>query len=192
MMKVTANNSRLSQRCLYWIGRFYFMLFGWRVEGEQPNVPQCVIIAAPHTSNWDFPLGLAIAFVFRLRLCWIGKRELFRWPLGVLLRWLGGISIDRKTGSDTVTQLAAVFTQQQTCVMAIAPEGTRKKAVRWKSGFYYIALAANVPILCGYFDYSRRVCGLGPLFYPTGDYDADLIKLQDFYATFQGRNAYVE
>jgi 1-acyl-sn-glycerol-3-phosphate acyltransferase len=161
---------------------------GWRVAGEFPDVARLVVIAAPHTSNWDAVLGLLVKVGLRIDVCFIGKREAFFWPLGWLLRRLGGVPIDRRHAHEVVDEMAARFARQDKMWLALAPEGTRKKVKEWKTGFWRIAHAANVPILPVYFHYPERTIGLGPLFHPTGDMDADMAKLRDFYTQWRGKN----
>lgn len=168
-------------------GRLVLRLLGWRVEGALPDLPKFLIIAAPHSSNWDFPIGIAAVFVLRLDIHFVGKAELFRGPLGVLMRRLGGLPVDRHRPEGVVEQLVAKFAQRRTLLLAMAPEGTRKPVQRWKSGFYRVALGAGVPIVPGYFDNARKRVGFGPLFVPTGDAEADIAKLRAFYAELKRR-----
>ena len=163
-------------------------LLGWKIVGDFPTLQQYVLIAAPHTSNWDFPIGLAICFKARQKVYWMGKHTLFVGPLGLLSRWLGGIAVDRRKSNSLVEQISEVFQTHKELVVAIPPEGTRKKVEHWKSGFYYIALKANVPIALGYLDFKRKIGGCGKLFYPTGDIDADMREIRQFYADIVGKN----
>jgi 1-acyl-sn-glycerol-3-phosphate acyltransferase len=169
------------------VARFLLPLVGWSVEGDLPDVPQFVLVVAPHTSNWDVPVGLLCAYALGLLFPWpygvMVKAPVFRWPLaGPLMRWLGGIPIDRSAPNNVVDQMADAFQQHERLMLAITPEGTRKKTPYWKSGFYHIALKARVPIVLAYLDYARRVGGLGPTIWPSGDADADLELIRDFYA----------
>lgn len=169
------------------IGKLALGTVGWRTEGDVPNVPKYVLIAAPHTSNWDLILMLLCGMVFDVWPSWAGKHTLFTSPLGPLLRSLGGIPIDRRAAHNMVDQLAAMFSERQELVLAVPPEGTRGLAPHWKSGFYYIALTAGVPICLGYLDFGRKRGGLGPLIYPTGDVRADMDKIRAFYKDMRGR-----
>lgn len=162
-------------------------MFGWRMEGSLPKVPKCVVIGAPHTSNWDMAVMLMLVFAFRTKVCWMGKDSLFRWPLGTLFRWLGGIPIDRTKSSNVVEQSIELFRKKDELVMVVPPEGTRKKVKYWKTGFYYIARGANVPIVMGFGDYRQKVGGFGPVITPTGDIEADMKKIQAFYANITGK-----
>jgi 1-acyl-sn-glycerol-3-phosphate acyltransferase len=165
-----------------------FRLVGWRAEGALPNLPKMVLVAAPHTSNWDGLIMFMSMPLFRMRLRWIGKHTLFRPPYGVVLRALGGIAVERKAPTGAVRQIAAAFASNDTLVLLISPEGTRRQVERWKTGFYYIAQSAHVPIVLAYVDYKRRVVGIGPVFEMTGDLDADLAAIQRYYADKVGKH----
>jgi 1-acyl-sn-glycerol-3-phosphate acyltransferase len=161
---------------------------GWRMAGELPNVAKMVVIAAPHSSNWDVVWGLLFKVGLRLDVHFIGKREAFFWPLGPLLRRFGGIAIDRKAAHGVVGAMRRQFETREGFWLAIAPEGTRKKVKEWKSGFWRIAREAGVPIQPVYFHYPERIVGFGPLFHPTDDADADMARIRAFYAPWQGKN----
>jgi 1-acyl-sn-glycerol-3-phosphate acyltransferase len=161
----------------------------WRVEGELPNLPKFVIIAAPHTSNWDFVIGIAAKFALGLTVFWLGKDSLFRGPFGRLMRSLGGIAVDRTTSNDVVDASVREFERRERLVLAVAPEGTRKKVQRWRTGFYHIAHGARVPIVTVALNSEARALQLGAPFITTGDVDADLRKLQDRFATVRGVKA---
>ena len=166
-------------------------LAGWRVEGAlPPEVQKCVLIAAPHTSNWDLPFTLMTAFVLRLNVYWLGKSSIFKWPFGPLMRWLGGIAVDRSASTNMVAASAAALKAADGPVQLIVPpEGTRGKTRHWKTGFYYIALEAQVPILLAYMDYTAKRAGIGPMFQPTGDIERDMAVIKAFYAPIRGKNA---
>jgi 1-acyl-sn-glycerol-3-phosphate acyltransferase len=166
-------------------------LSGWRVEGHlPPEAHKCVIIAAPHTSNWDLPYTLMVAFVLNLHIHWMGKWQIFRAPFGGLMRWLGGIAVRRETSNNLVAASAQALVDAEGPVQLIVPpEGTRSKVRYWKTGFYYIALNAKVPIVLAYLDYHRKVGGLGPVFHPTGDIERDMVTIKQFYAGIRGRHA---
>ncbi|MGD8369932.1 MAG: lysophospholipid acyltransferase family protein [Syntrophobacterales bacterium] len=173
----------------YWIGRFWMWLFGWDVVGQVPPGGKFVLIGAPHTSNWDFPFALAALYVFRLKISWLGKHTLFKKPFGNVMRWLGGIPINREIQENVVDQIVKQFRTSQQLVVVLAPSGTRKKRDYWKSGFYWIANSAQVPILCGYLDYYRKKACLGLSFLPTGDVKKDMDRIRDFYEGVQGKQA---
>jgi 1-acyl-sn-glycerol-3-phosphate acyltransferase len=165
-------------------------LTGWKVEGSLPaEQSKCVLIAAPHTSNWDLPYTLMVAFALQLNIYWMGKSQIFRWPFGGLMRWLGGISVDREQASNLVTASAAALAAADGPVqLVVPPEGTRSKTRYWKTGFYWIAHTAKVPIVMAYMDYPRKLSGLGPVFMPTGDVDADMATIKAYYSQYKGKN----
>ena len=172
----------------------YLRLKGWTVEGSLPaNAEKCVLIAAPHTSNWDLPYTLMVAFVLRLNVYWVGKASLFKWPFGPVMRWLGGIAVNREQSTNLVAASAQALQAADGPVqLVVAPEGTRGqsgKAPGWKTGFYYIAQGTNVPILMAYLDYTQKRGGLGPTLTPTGDVEKDMETVKAFYAPIQGRHA---
>lgn len=163
-------------------------LSSWRLEGEFPDVAKAVLIVAPHSSWWDGIWGLLFKVALGADISFMAKRELFRWPLGGLLHRLGGVPIERGAAGDVVPQMVERFRARERLWLGIEPEGTRKAVPRWKTGFWHIARQAGVPILPAYFDYPRKVIGLGPLFHPTGDKNADLAALRAFYQPFRGKH----
>lgn len=171
-----------------WLGRTILRLGGWHVAGTLPDLPKLVLIAAPHSSNWDGVWGFAakLALGFEVRV--LGKAQLFWWPLGPVLRRLGVIPIDRSSPQGTVGQAVAMIRASERIWYALAPEGTRKPVERWKSGFWKIAHGAQVPILPAYFHYPDRRIGIGPLFHTSGDMAADIAALRAWYAPWMGRN----
>lgn len=172
--------------CLRLIARGLLRLIGWRCVGTTPEKQHFVLIGAPHTSNWDFPLMLMAVLLLRLRLNWMGKDTLFRFPFGGLMRWLGGITIDRSRSHNMVGQIAQMYKSSEELVILIPPEGTRKKVEHWKTGFYHIANNAGVPILLGYIDCNTRQLGLADFFQPSGDIEADMVAIRSFYADKRG------
>lgn len=166
-------------------------LKGWTVEGAlPPQAAKSVFIAAPHTSNWDLPYTLMVAFALRLNPYWMGKHSLFKAPFGPIMRWLGGIAVHREQSNNLVAVSAqAIRNANGPLQLIVPPEGTRSKTRYWKTGFYYIAQTAGVPIVMAYMDYANRRSGLGPLFQPSGDVDLDMAAIKAFYAPFRGRNA---
>lgn len=172
---------------IYVIGRLFAKITGWRVTGQVPACRKMVIIAAPHTTNWDFVYLLMAACVFRLKIHWMGKKSLFRPPFGPFMRMLGGIAIDRDRPTNVVDQMAEQFRQQKRLAVAIPPSGTRHKTDYWKSGFYWIAHQAQVPIVCGYLDYQKREAGLGLSFVPSGEASVDMQRLRNFYSEKVGK-----
>lgn len=169
------------------ISRILFFVSGWKVEGDYPEeVKKAVLIAAPHTSNWDFIFSRAGLFLMNAPVKFLIKKEWVEGPAGFLLKKLGAIPVDRSaTGRTTsfVDEISNLFPKYDKLAVMIAPEGTRKRVTRWRSGFYHIALKANVPILFGYLDYKKKNAGVGGVFYPTGNFEEDLEKIKDFYKT---------
>ena len=171
-----------------WIGRSVLRLGGWRVAGPLPDVPKLVLIAAPHSSNWDGIWGFAAKLALGFEVKVLGKAQLFWWPLGPLLRRLGVIPIDRSSPQGTVGQAVDMIRRSERIWYALTPEGTRKRVEKWKSGFWKIAHEAQVPILPAYFHYPDRRIGIGPLFATTGDMAADIAALRAWYAPWIGKN----
>jgi 1-acyl-sn-glycerol-3-phosphate acyltransferase len=169
--------SRLTRAALLGFYRWQ----GWRAEGSPPADGRYVIIAAPHTSNWDFVYFLGLAQELGIEPHFMAKDSLFRWPIGGFMRDMGGIEVDRAQRRDMVGAMIAQFASADRFALAIAPEGTRSKVGSWRSGFYHIAMGAGVPMVAGFMDYKRRVGGLGPAIMPSGDYRADMAKLAAIY-----------
>lgn len=174
---------------LKFIATILLKIIGWRVVGALPSERKYVLIGAPHTSNWDFPLMLLAVLTVGMDVHWLGKSSLFPPIVDSVMRWLGGIAVDRSKNNNLVAQLVDLFRARDELVVLIPPEGTRAKVERWKSGFYHVAAGAGVPILLGFVDASRKELGFGPLFYPTQDYAADLLKIQEFYRDKRGIRA---
>jgi 1-acyl-sn-glycerol-3-phosphate acyltransferase len=151
-----------------------------------------VLIAAPHTSSWDFPFMLATAYVMRVRISWFGKHTLFVAPWGWFMRKLGGIPVDRRAPQSLVMQMAEKFKSSDDLILAVPPEGTRSKVDVWKSGFYHIASASGVPIGLGYLDYGRKLCGLGMFVMPSGNINEDMNKIRSFYRSVRGKRPDLE
>ena len=162
-------------------------LFGWSFAGHLPDVPKQVVIVAPHTSNWDFVIGVLALFALDLRANWIGKHTIFTPPFNIVMEWLGGIPVNRSLPNDLVNATRQRFEQEQQMVLGIAPEGTRKRVDKWKQGFYRIASGANVPIVCACIDYQTRTIGFGPTIDPSGDYEKDFETIREFYSGVTAR-----
>lgn len=169
--------------------RAVLRITGWKVEGQlPPDAAKSVLIAAPHTSNWDLPYALMLAFSLRLRVYWMGKQSLFRAPFGGVMRWLGGIPVNREQATNLVARSAVAMREAVGPMQLIVPpEGTRGKTRHWKTGFYFIAQQAQVPIVMAFVDYGRKVGGLGPVFVPTGDVETDMARIKSFYAPIRGK-----
>jgi 1-acyl-sn-glycerol-3-phosphate acyltransferase len=167
-------------------------LIGWRTEGMSPGElaahPKYILIAAPHTSNWDFPITLMVCFALRLKVYWMAKASLFSWPIGWLSRWLGGIAIDRSASNNTVQTTIDAFAANERLVVIVAPEGTRGKVTHWKTGFYHMAHGAQVPIGLAYLDFARKRGGIGKMYRTSGDIGADMADIQQFYSTVKGKH----
>ncbi|NKB32085.1 MAG: glycerol acyltransferase [Pseudomonadales bacterium] len=162
---------------------------GWKTRGEELQHQRFVLIGAPHTSNWDFPLMLLVVLKLRLRVYWMGKHTLFPFPFSGLMKWLGGIPIDRSASHNVVNESVRQYKEHDELVILIPPEGTRKKVEKWKSGFYHIANLADVPILLGYVDAAKKEAGFADFFNPTGDAEKDMQEIRAFYATKKGLRA---
>jgi 1-acyl-sn-glycerol-3-phosphate acyltransferase len=163
------------------LGRIALALTGWRVYGNFPDLPKFVVIVAPHTSNWDFAVGVSALLALDLRANWLGKSGLFRRPVDTVLRRLGGIPVDRASPHRVVDQMAAEFARREQLVLGIAPEGTRRKVAQWRTGFWHVARTAGVPIVPVAFDYRRRAAVIGAPFRPTDSPEADIQELKRRY-----------
>ena len=167
---------------LRYAGRVMLSMFGWEIDGQAPDLAKAVVIAAPHTSNWDFWFGIAASWVYGIRCSWLGKDSLFRWPWGAFMRWTGGISVDRSHKNGLVGQAISSFQSSEALMLMVPAEGTRGWSPYWRSGFYWMAVEANVPIVCGFVDFGRKRAGFGYAVMPTGDVLADMAKIRAFYA----------
>ncbi|HTU12776.1 MAG TPA: lysophospholipid acyltransferase family protein [Allosphingosinicella sp.] len=176
--------SRVVRRLLLW----FYRRRGWTATGAPPADRRCVIIAAPHTSNWDFVYFLGLTDELGIKAHFMGKRSLFRWPMGRFMRDMGGVAIDRSGSHNVVEAMIAEFGRRGEFMLTIAPEGTRKAVGQWRTGFYHIAMGAGVPLVCGLMDYGTKTGGLGPAIMPTGDYEADMAKIVAYYRTATPRH----
>lgn len=168
--------------------RFLLRMAGWQILGDLPeNIRKCVIIAAPHTSNWDFVIGRLAYYVLGVPVKFLIKKESFVGLTGYLLKKMGGIPVDRSRSNNLVEQIARLFAKEAQLNVVITPEGTRKLVREWKKGYYYIALKANIPIVMGFLDYGRKQAGFGPILYPSGDYEKDFEQIKNFYQDKQAR-----
>lgn len=169
------------------LARLFLSLTGWTPEGVRPQARRFVLIAAPHTTNWDFPYLLAYAEYFELKISWMGKASLFRWPIGVIMRALGGIPVQRHKRENLVMAMARIFDEHTDLGLVVPAEGTRGRVEHWKSGFYHIAQTAGVPIVMSYLDYEKKCGGFGPAIQPTGDISKDMDAIRAFYTDKQGK-----
>jgi 1-acyl-sn-glycerol-3-phosphate acyltransferase len=179
---------RRGNRLTRWMGRVILWLMRWQVRGALPNLSRFVIIAAPHTSNWDFVIGLAVRLALDLDAHWLGKHTLFRGPFAPFLHWLRGIPVNRSSPQGLIGKLSACYREDRPFVLALAPEGTRSRVKRWKSGFYFVALQAGVPVVPVTFDYKLRTVGILAPFSPTGHLGEDLLELQRLYTQVTPRH----
>jgi len=167
---------------------FILKIFGWRAELSVQMPDKCVLVGAPHTTNWDFPLAILGMSAMDIKFNWVAKHTLFRWPLGFFMRLLGGISLDRRYGgTGFAIKAVETFHDLDRFVLAIAPEGTRHRTDYWKAGFYKIAIKSNVPIALGYVDYTKKIIGIGKILLPTGDRNKDFVMIKDFYLDKSGK-----
>ncbi len=163
-------------------------LMGWKVVQDMPaGISKAVVVMAPHTSNWDFVYGRLGFATWGITPRMMIKKESFFFPLGIVLKALGAIPIDRGFSTGTIKRVTTYINESDSFFLLIAPEGTRKLVKNWKKGFYFVAQQARVPIICGYLDYKTKTGGMGLMFYPSGDYEADLKKIQDFYKDKQAK-----
>jgi 1-acyl-sn-glycerol-3-phosphate acyltransferase len=178
----TIHDSPMGKTLMRWLSRIVFRFTGWKPAGTRPDISRYVIIAAPHTSNWDFLYTLCLAFILEIKPFIMMKADWFRWPLGPFLRWFGAIPVDRSKSTHVVARSIQAFREHPRMVLLVPPAGTRSKVMYWKSGFYHIARGANVPIVLGYLDYRRKVGGIGPVVHPTGNMERDMKIIKAFYA----------
>lgn len=181
----TMLNTPIISSILRGIAHVLLKILGWKKIGELPRIPKYVIILAPHTSNWDVFYGVLLAYSLRADAYFMAKHQMFRFPFGPIVRWLGALSIDRSKSSNTVQSIISLYDTYSNFVIALAPEGTRKKVDKWKTGFYNIAMGANIPIVMTYLNYKTKSGGVGGVLYPTGDLEADFLKMKKVY-----KNAY--
>lgn len=170
------------------VGRGLLRLLRWRVEGEMPNLPKFVVAVAPHTSNWDFVVGAAAMFALDLKIAFIGKHTLFVGPFGPLLRWMGGIPVDRSSPHGVVGDAVAAFGGVERRILAITPQGTRSPVPRFKTGFLHIARGAGLPVVLAAFDYDARVIRFGPTLEIGEDIDAERVRIEAHFAPIRGKH----
>lgn len=173
-----------------WLSRFILKIWGWKVTGRYPyELAKVVVAVAPHTSNWDFPVGVLVNSAYKCRANYVGKHTIFRWPFGYLFRWLGGIPVDRSKRHNFVSATAEAFQHEPRLHLVMAPEGTRKKVDRFKTGFYHIARLAGVPICLCTFNWATKEVHFDPqLFHPTDNEEADIAYIWDYFKGIPGAN----
>jgi len=186
-MSISIFNVPLLSGLLRLLSRMLLKVLGWKVEGTLPQSRKFVLIAAPHTSNWDAFYMIMVAFSFRVNLRWLGKHTLFKPPFGFLARFAGGLPIERSESHGNVKQAVDILNRSREIVLAVPPEGSRRNVSYWKTGFYYIALGAAVPVVPGYLDYSRKRTGVGPALVPSGNLPEDMERIKAFYQPMVGK-----
>ncbi|HSG08587.1 MAG TPA: lysophospholipid acyltransferase family protein [Longimicrobiales bacterium] len=169
------------------IARLMMRVSGWRFEGALPNLEQFVLIVAPHTSNWDFPVGIMAMFALDVRATFLGKDTLFNGPFGFIFRWMGGVPVDRRSPHNVVEQTVEYFKRRDRMILALSPEGTRRKIPRWRTGFYWVAVGAGVPIVPVALDFSRKRYIIHPPRLMTGHAEQDIAALQTLFRADQAR-----
>ena len=187
-MQYTIFDTPILSTSLRWWSRVHLRIFGWHMEGEMPDLPKYVMIAAPHTTNWELPTALMLAFAFRIKIFWMGKDNLFRFPFGGLFKWLGGIPVNRRESTGLVAQTVQKFDENERLIILVAPEGTRSRTGHWRTGFYHMARGADVPIVLAYLDYGRKAGGIGPVVIPTGNIESDMREIRGFYSNITGKH----
>ena len=185
---MTIFNTPILSSLFHYLTRFIMRLLGWRVDGKLPDLPKYVLIGAPHTSNWDFVLFLGIIFTLKANVRFMGKAELFRFPIGWFFYFCGGIPVDRKKSTGLVEQMVDACHKSDKFILTIAPEGTRHHVAEWKRGFYHIARNAGIPIVMAVVDGKRKTVRVGQVFQPTEDMEADMKAIQGNFAGVVGIN----
>ena len=169
------------------LGNAFLRVMGWRPDGAAPERGGYVLIAAPHTTNWDFSFTIALSFVYDVPIRWMGKASLFEGPQGKLFEWLGGVPVVRSERRNMVDQMIELFERKDDLVLLVPSEGTRSRVPHWKSGFYHIARGADVPVVLGFLDYARKRGGFGPPVELTGDVEKDMDGIRAFYSDKVGK-----
>lgn len=187
MYRWTLFNTPVVTPFFYGLSRLWLRIAGWKIIGTPPSEPKFVVIAYPHTSNWDVPFTIAICLVYRLKIYWMGKASLFRGPIGPVMKWLGGIPVPLGQSQSLVQQTINAINYADELIIMIAPEGARSYVHQWKTGFYHIAAGANVPIALGFLDFGKKEGGYLESYFPTGDIDKDMSLIQAKYAGIKGK-----
>jgi len=185
-METTIFNTPILSGIYHYLAKSMMRLAGWRVEGALPDLPKFVLVGAPHTSNWDFVLFLGVIFSLRANVRFMGKAELFRFPIGWFFRYCGGVPVDRKKSTGLVEQMVKVSNESEKFILTIAPEGTRHHVQGWKRGFYHIAKSAGIPIVMAIVDGRHKTVRIGQVFHPTEDIEADIKSIQEIFAGIVG------
>ena len=185
-METTIFNTPILSGIYHYLAKSMMRLAGWHVEGALPDLPKFVLVGAPHTSNWDFVLFLGVIFSLRANVRFMGKAELFRFPIGWFFRYCGGVPVDRKKSTGLVEQMVKVSNESEKFILTIAPEGTRHHVQGWKRGFYHIAKSAGIPIVMAIVDGRHKTVRIGQVFHPTEDIEADIKSIQEIFAGIVG------
>jgi 1-acyl-sn-glycerol-3-phosphate acyltransferase len=185
-MKTTIFNTPILSTFFHYLARIIMRLAGWRINGKLPDLPKYVLIGAPHTSNWDFLLFLGVIFSLRANVHFMGKAELFRFPVGWFFRYCGGVPVDRKKSTGLVDQMVRACSEAENFILVIAPEGTRHQVAEWKRGFYHIAKNAGIPIVIAIVDGRHKTVHLGQVFQPTVDMEADMKAIKSLFEGVPG------
>lgn len=185
-MKTTIFNTPILSGIYHYFAKSIMQLAGWSIDGKLPDLPKFVLIGAPHTSNWDFVLFLGVIFSLQANVRFMGKAELFRFPIGWFFRYCGGIPVDRKKSTGLVEQMVKVSNESEEFILTIAPEGTRHHVVEWKRGFYHIAKNAGIPIVMAVVDGKHKTVRIGQVFHPTENIEADMKSVQGFFTGVVG------
>jgi 1-acyl-sn-glycerol-3-phosphate acyltransferase len=187
ILKPLLLNNPFLRPFFYLVANVGLFILGWTTKGKMPDMKKFILIAAPHSSNWDFVFFLLIIFKFQIPVHWMAKESMFVWPFKGLLKRLGGIPINRSKKGNVVADMVNTLAKADRMVITIAPSGTRDKVTHWKTGFYQIARQADIPIVCGFVDYTSKTGGIGPVVRPTGDMDADMKAIKNFYTDKSGK-----
>lgn len=189
-MHRTMFDTPILKTILRWVSIFTLKILGWKVEGEIPkDVKKCVMIAAPHTSNWDLPFTLMTAFALKAKVYWMGKEQIFKPPYRGIMMWMGGVPVNRSQSNNMVQASIDAIQSNEQLFLIVPPEGTRSKVTYWKTGFYYIAHGAGVPILMGFLDFNRKTSGIAGIYTTTGDLEVDMNHIKSIYAPIKGKKA---
>jgi len=181
----TVFNSPFFVSFFYYFAKFIFFILRWKIIGEKPKLKKYVVLLGTHTSNWDFVCMVLTVFFYKQPIFWIGKKSLFDSPFSFFFRWMGGLSSGELQNGSTVLQCASYIKNSDECALALAPKGTRKLNAEWKTGFYYIAKSANVPIVCAFIDYKNRASGVLGTYYLTDNIQIDIATLKSYYKNYQ-------
>ena len=186
--QTTIFNTPILSGLFHYLAKVVMRLLGWRVEGSLPDLAKFVLIGAPHTSNWDFVLFLGVIFTLRANVRFMGKMELFRWPIGAFFRYCGGVPVERSKSTGLVDQMVEACNTSDKFILTIAPEGTRHHVQEWKRGFYHIAKGAGIPIVMAIVDGKHKTVHIGQVFHPTENMEADMTAIKGFFTGIVGIN----